>query len=114
MPSKFKYKVRVALKDGRQSIIGMMDPKVGMVTSVGTITAIDGYGLCTIGATKRRYHTHQMQILLPVATAKGWPTAPDCVVFGHKVHTSIVTAEKGKDYVLLGPSGVPVHYTYSG
>jgi hypothetical protein len=82
-------KVRVVSVFGAGAAFGLMDPKVGMRTHLGTIASLaSGNYQVTIsgggpGSTSLRY-PHELQVLLSHASGThAWPTGDGSVLFGH-------------------------------
>lgn len=91
MPTNYSQnKVRVTRLFGAGATVGWIDPKVGMVTQQGTVTAIassgqsilvsvsgDGVGLVT------QYYAHQLLVHQSQATGLfSYPTGDGSVAFG--------------------------------
>lgn len=86
MLSQSGPKVQVVTQFG-VGILGEMDPKLNMVTSRGTITAIDLPLVTVSGSTTYEttdYWPGQLQVLESVAESPwSWPSGDGSVVYGH-------------------------------
>lgn len=83
-------KVRVTRLLGGSATIGLIDPKVGMVTGQGTITALDSgnFQVTVSGAgvgSPRKAYPHELTLSETLATGTySFPSGDGSVKFGHK------------------------------
>jgi hypothetical protein len=84
--------LRVTEEFGTGADLGLMTPRVGMVTNLGTIQSIGNSidaNLCVVGSgapTEGKFTEYPEHLLITLEEAEvwGWPTlASGCVLFGH-------------------------------
>ncbi len=88
-------KIRVSKLFKSDSIIGLMDPQVGMLTDYGKILSLDsgnyqvtvGVGALALagsGTVKQKFYPHDLKITYIAATGSyGFPSSTGSIQFGH-------------------------------